>query len=115
MQLDATAAVSVVWFELSAPLQSNEPIAVSARATRGRFLWAADERGKPLVQIAIVDPTPPDRTVTLGGRVIVNDLTPAHRPAVALTASFKSTARPVFESSMFVTIDLSDVSVRYAR
>jgi hypothetical protein len=42
-------------------------------------------------------------------------LTPAHRTGVAMTASFRSGATPLFESALFATVDLSDVTFRYAR
>ena len=49
-----------------------QPLAVAARATRGRFFWATREDGRPLVQVAVEDPDPPDRTVRLGGRTILD-------------------------------------------
>jgi hypothetical protein len=114
VQLDAGTAVSVVWLAINAP-SSSAPVAIAARATRGRFFWATDAQGKPLVQIAVTDPNPPERTVSLGGRIVANDLEPAHRAAAVVTDAFAAGSAPLFESAMFVTVDVSDVTVRYAR
>jgi hypothetical protein len=109
------SAMGVVWFTLPTPSELAQPVAIAARATRGRFFWATRDDGKPLVQIAIEDPDPPERTVSLGGRIIVRDLAPARRAGVDLTACFGTGTPPRFESSLFVTVDLSEVTVRYAR
>jgi hypothetical protein len=114
VQLEAGPAVSVVWLAINAP-SSSEPVAIAAHATRGRFFWATDAQGKPLVQIAVTDPSPPERTVSLGGRILANDLEPAHRAAAVVTAAFVAGSTPLFESAMFVTVDVSDVTVRYVR
>lgn len=114
VQLDASPVVSVIWFVIDARVAA-QPLAVAARATRGRFFWATRPDGKPLVQVAVEDPDPPDRTVRLGGRVITTGIEPEHRPGVVLTAAFAQTATPSFETPLFVTVDLSDVTVRYAR
>ncbi|MFN7915190.1 MAG: hypothetical protein U0Q55_07605 [Vicinamibacterales bacterium] len=114
VQLEPSRVVSVVWFAIDSRVAA-QPLAVAARATRGRFFWAANADGRPLVQVAVEDPDPPDRTVRLGGRVVSSAFEPSHRDAVSLTAAFASTTTPSFDSTIFVTIDLSDVTVRYAR
>ncbi len=114
VQLEPSASVSIIWLPLASPPGSGG-IAVAARVTRGRFFWATDPQGKPLVQVAVTDPEPPDQTVRLGGRTLATALAPAHRPAAVITAAFAGDEPPQFESTMFVTVDLSDVTVRYAR
>lgn len=114
VQLEPSSAVSAIWFAIEGRIPA-QPLAVAARATRGRFFWATSADGRPLVQVAVEDPDPPDRAVRLGGRVVSTSLEPAHRASVPLTAAFGSTTTPSFETTLFVTIDLSDVTVRYAR
>ena len=115
VRLDRANGFGVVWLTQKTPFLASGPVAVAVRATRGRFFWAADARGRPLIQIAVLDPNPPERTISLNGCTLVEDLTPAHRTGVALTASFRSGATPLFESALFATVDLSDVTFRYAR
>lgn len=114
VQLEPSPEMSVIWFAIDQRVAA-QPLAVAARATRGRFFWATREDGRPLVQVAVEDPDPPDRTVRLGGRVIATGLEQEHREGVVLTAAFAQTATPNIETPLFVTVDLSDVTVRYAR
>lgn len=114
VQLQPSPGVSVLWLVIDERIAA-QPLAVAARATRGRFFWATNTDGRPLVQVAVEDPDPPDRTVRLGGRVVASSIEPTHRPGVSITAAFGSTTTPNFETTLFVTIDLSDVTVRYAR
>lgn len=114
LRLEPAAELRTVWFAMPRAVAVGEPVAVVARATRGRFYWATGGDDRPLVRIAIADPAPPAalRVVKLGGRPLA--LAADHQPAVDLTAHFPSAA-PVFDSDLFYTIDLSDLVVRYER
>lgn len=114
VRLEPSTTVSVIWLTIDAGI-ARQPLAIAARATRGRFFWATNAEGTPLIQVAVTDPDPPERGVRLGGVVVATDLNPAHRAAVSLTRAFTSTVTPAFDTPLFVTVDLSDVAIRYAR
>lgn len=114
VQLEPSPVVSVIWLVIDDTIPA-QPMAVAARATRGRFFWATRGDGQPLVQVAVHDPQPPDTTVRLGDRVIATTLDAVHRPDAVLTPAFASSTTPTFETSLFVTVDLSDLTIRYGR
>jgi hypothetical protein len=114
VRLVASAAVATVWAALPRAASPAEAVAVAVRTTKGRFFWTTDGDDVPRVRIAVLDPRPADRTITLGGVALPADPTAPHRAGVDLTACFTSSA-PLFDSRLFYTVDLSDLTVRYRR
>lgn len=113
-RLEPSATIATVWVEPPQALRPAEPAAVAARATRGRFFWATDAGDRPRVRIAVLDDAPAERRLALGGALLPDDPAQPHRAAVDLTAHFGSPV-PEFESDLFYSVDLSDLTVRYAR
>jgi hypothetical protein len=85
------------------------------RATKGRFFWVSREQ--PLIRIAVFDLDPAGRTLSLGGTKVqeVND-DQTHLPGFSFPASvFKNSARLMWDSSLFLKVDVSDLTLRYPR
>jgi hypothetical protein len=80
----------------------------------GRFFWAGAER--PLVRVAIHDPDPAGRPLLLGTTTLqAVQAQEQHLPGFVLpAAAFRKTA-PLLRSDLFLTVDLSDLTLRYAR
>ncbi|HEY0811335.1 MAG TPA: hypothetical protein VGD49_14295, partial [Longimicrobiales bacterium] len=106
--------IRTVWVEMPDIDTEDAPVTVSVRATRGRFFWCTNEQ--PLVRIAIHDPDPGARPIRLGDAPIFNVTTEKVAfPSVSLTTSAFRNATQIFDSELFVTIDVADVVLRYAR
>jgi hypothetical protein len=120
----AARAVGVVWVDLPpaaggpSATGAAAPLGLAVRATRGRFLWAGGpEPGRrPLALLAVRDPAPPPAPLRLAG-VPLATVGPAglHLPASALPPGPFSGPTPLLDCALFVTVDLSDLVLRYAR
>jgi hypothetical protein len=91
------------------------PTAVAVRATRGRFFWAAN--AAPLIRLAVWDPDPEPSPLLFGAGVVVATIDAAgvHQPARTFTAAAFAGGRPLVSSDLFLTVDVSDLALRYAR
>ncbi|CAN7556036.1 MULTISPECIES: hypothetical protein [unclassified Variovorax] len=116
LQLDAGAGLRTHWAELppSAALPRN--VGLRLRCNVGRFFWAERPDGLAIVRVAIRDPDPGGRPLTLGG-VKIADVTGAesHQPAFAFPAAAFRGHVPLLQSSLFLHVDCSDLTLRYAR
>ena len=114
VQVPASETVATVWVEMPEAVLPKVPLGVSVRANKGRFLWAAAEA--PLLRLAVRDPDPGGRTLRLGSQTLVNiDGERLEMPAQALPAAVFRSQTPAFESDLFLTIDVADLTLRYAR
>jgi hypothetical protein len=102
--LAASPKTGVIWFDMPAHEPFAQPLAVAARTNHGRFLWAAGP--DPLLRIAVLDDDAGDLPVLIGG----SDA----RQHILSGAQFASKA-PVVESDLFATVDVSDLTLEYAR
>jgi hypothetical protein len=114
VKLEAASRFATHWFELSEIPPPARPSGISVRATRGRFFWAAS--AKPLVRVAVRDPDPGGRPLTLNETSVLSvQQKETHITAKVLPAAqFRSTA-PVLTSDLFLTVDISDLVLRYGR
>jgi hypothetical protein len=114
VQLDPHDDIRTVWVEMPALEVGDASVAISAKATRGRFFWCADDA--PLVRVAIHDPDPGGRPIRLGTTTIhaMTEETAQVRELTLPAAAFRSTPT-AFESDLFVTIEMADLMLRYAR
>lgn len=115
VQLEAHDDIRTVWIEMPETDVCDSSVAISAKATRGRFFWCADG-DTPLVRVAIHDPDPGGRPIDLGG-VTVHSMAEetAQLRGVTLPASAFRNEVQSFESDLFVTIEMADLLLRYAR
>ena len=110
-------AIRTHWLALPPGIDlSGGNVGLSVRATRGRFLWAA-EQGRPLAKLAIYDPLPGGRPLGLNGAptYAVAVAEQQHMPQHAFDALAFCSSAPVFDSVLFLTVDVSDLTLRYAR
>jgi hypothetical protein len=114
IKLAVTPALATIWLDVPHALPLTGPIGVTVRANQGRFFWVSTTQ--PLVRIAIHDPDPGNRPLLLVGQPLITiDQAAIHKPAFVFpTAAFRSTA-PVLSSSLFLTVDMSDLVLRYRR
>jgi len=91
-------------------------VGLRLRCNVGRFFWAARDDGEPLVRVAVADPDPGGRPVWLGGMQIAALHGPqSHLVAHAFPAAVFRGRRPLLDSTLFVSVDVSDLTLRYAR
>jgi hypothetical protein len=110
----ASDDVATWWVDLEQDEPSAAPPAISVRATSGRFFWVSES--EPLARIAIHDADPGGRPVRIGASELVRLAGEVYeaRGASLATAPFAAPAA-AFESALFVTIELGDLTLRYAR
>jgi hypothetical protein len=116
LELEASNALRAPWIELPATGPVDRPAGVALRATAGRFLWAAGGSGIPLLRLAVHDPDPGGRPVRLGSGTLLE----VNEPDLARTLSLpvgalRGPTRPLISSDLFCTVDLADLTLRYAR
>lgn len=120
--VDASTAsdqFGVVWARFEPPILVDRPIGISATVTEGAFWWVADP--EPLVRLAIVDPEPGGRPVLLAGQTLLTLDTPtlavdrAELPGAGFTGVSGDTAPLEFASALYCTVELTDLTLRYAR
>lgn len=114
VRLAPSTALSTVWIELPAMAPPARPLACAVRATHGRFFWAAGTR--PLVRVAVADPDPGGRPVLVNGQALVamTDAVIVRRAHALPAAPFRN-APPRLSSDLFVSVDLADLTLEYAR
>jgi hypothetical protein len=74
--------------------------------------------GHPLAKVAIYDPDYPGRELTLGGVLLdvpTNRPNPEALPAYSLPLAAFSHAPVALESDLFLTVDVADLVLGYAR
>jgi hypothetical protein len=116
LQIKQDNAMVTRWAQVPKGTRIGRPAGLRVRANRGRFFWVASSEGKPLVRLAIQDPDPGGRPVNIGGVKLV-DLreTESHQPAFNFPVSAFRGSAPLVDSALFLTIDFSDLTMRYAR
>jgi hypothetical protein len=114
IELEAAAAIRTNWIDLPEAKVSTGAVGLSAHANRGRFFWVCDP--EPLLRLAVRDPDPGGRPLRLAGhQILAVAEQETHLPATTLPAvAFKSHV-PIIESDLFLTVDLSDLILRYRR
>jgi hypothetical protein len=116
LKLEQGAGMRTHWAAFPRGTRIDGPTGLRLRANRGRFFWVTTDAGNPLVRVAINDPDPGGRRVNLGGARLT-DVTAAefHAPAFAFPPAAFQGAAPMIESGLFLTIEFSDLTLRYAR
>jgi len=115
----ATASIAAArwfayhWFELPAAPASSGAIAVRARTNRGRFFWAGEPM--PRLRVAVADSDPGGHPLRIGGVAVADIRKLDHvERARELGGAFHG-GQPIFESDLFLTVELSGLTMRHAR
>ncbi|WOD39728.1 hypothetical protein [Nodosilinea sp. E11] len=118
-QLGASRDLALVWVDLPwlddptlpAP---TVPVGISVRANQGRFFWV--QRPVPLVKLAVRDAQPGNRPLLLNGQRLLNIAkTDQHLPGFSWPVAAFAQQPPRFSSHLFLTLDVSDLVLRYPR
>jgi hypothetical protein len=114
LALHKTGTLDVHWATVPPGVVLSGAVGLRARANRGRFFWMTlDDR--PLTRVAILDPNPGGRPVTLGNIPVRVDGPRTELPAFAFPRTAFGGAFPVLDSDLFLTIEVADLMLRYAR
>ncbi|HEU4431753.1 MAG TPA: hypothetical protein VFR51_00060 [Pyrinomonadaceae bacterium] len=102
------------WVDVPAGVTLSGPLGLRVRANRGRFFWVTREQ--PLARVAIHDPDPGGRSLFLGTKRLKEIVeTNSHEPAFRFPVDVFRNVAPALRSDMFMTVDISDLTLRYAR
>ncbi len=113
VEVEASDLMGTVWVELPAQ-ELSDPVELEARCTRGRFFWAGEPEG--LVRIAVYDPDPGSRPLLANGlEILAVTQESTHLPASELPPELFRGQPPALASLLFLTVDLSDLELRYKR
>jgi hypothetical protein len=114
LALRKTGPLDLHWATVPPGVVLSGAVGLRARANRGRFFWMTmDDR--PLTRIAMLDPDPGGRAVTLTDMTVRVDGPTTELPAVAFPRAAFGGAFPVLDSDLFLTIEVADLTLRYAR
>lgn len=115
VKLTAADSIDVIWITLPTPINNpTVPVGISVHTNVGRFLWASGT--DLLLRLAVQDPNPGGRALILGGTSIASlSQAESHQTAISLPASVFRSVPPTFDSYLFLKVDLSDLTLRYAR
>jgi hypothetical protein len=102
------------WVDVPTGVTLSGPLGLRVRANRGRFFWVTREQ--PLARIAIHDPDPGGRPLFLGAaRLKEIAETNSHETAFRFPVAAFRNVEPALRSDLFLTVDISDLTLRYAR
>jgi hypothetical protein len=106
--------LGVHWFSFPDQEPFPMPIGIGLRANVGRFFWVTDT--DPLIRVAVYDNDPGTEAVYLGGQTIISgDRLPFSAGSLALPAMIFAGEMPLLQSNLFLTVDVADLTLRYAR
>lgn len=112
--LQPSMAIDTIWVDLPEADAPGVAVGVSARANQGRFFWVAGP--DPLLRLAVRDPNPGGRPLLLAGhQILLVAEQETHIPAFNLPPAAFQSSLPLLESNLFLTVDLSDLVLRYQR
>jgi hypothetical protein len=101
--------------ELPVGETGDRPTNIALRATAGRFLWAAGADGRPLLRIVVHDPDPGGRAVRVGGHTLCTVDSRVVTSATVPAAALRGPSPPLVSSDLLLTLELADLTLRYAR
>ena len=114
LALAASKRIDMHWAEVPAGLTLDGPVGIRVRANHGRFFWVASGN-HPLVRIAIHDPDPGGRPLTIGPEVLSILKSVEERAKHAFPPEAFVNTFPRLSSDLFLTVETSDLTLRYAR
>jgi hypothetical protein len=108
-------AITTHWVDLPEHAPIELPVNLSVLAVKGRFLWGSVSH--PLTRVVIYDPDYPTRDVTFGGATlsVPTGEMETHQAAFAFPKPAFVNQTPALRSNLFLTVDIADLTLRYAR
>lgn len=114
LAVPASQQIDLHWANVPAGVSLAGPVGVRARANRGTFFWVANEE-HPIVRLAIHDPDPASAPLMIGGDRIPVASGVVELPKHALAPAAFAGSAPVLASDLFLTVEIGDLTLRYAR
>jgi hypothetical protein len=114
LSLKASRQIDVHWADVPAGPAVAGPVGILARANRGRFFWVA-AGDHPATRIAIRDPDPGGRPLRIGAATLPVAAATVERPKFAFPAAAFRDTFPLLSSELFLILEISDLTLRYAR
>jgi len=118
LKLKQDNAMSMRWVSIPKGVQIDGAAGLRVRANRGRFFWVTPSgvNSNPIVRIAVNDPDPGGRELKIGSIKLANiSEIESHTPAFKFPAAIFRGSTPTLDSSLFLSIEFSDLTMRYAR
>lgn len=114
LKLTADNDIRTRWVDVPAGVRLSGALGLRVRANRGRFFWVAEDQ--PLARMAINDPDPAGRPLFLNDALLKRIVeVNSHEPGFRFPATTFRNSAPVLRSDLFLTVDISDLTLRYAR
>ncbi|OPY83319.1 MAG: hypothetical protein A4E70_00334 [Syntrophus sp. PtaU1.Bin005] len=115
MTVEPSPSFSLEWCTPKRVEIGSGTVGLAVRAVSGQFFWVKGNED-PSVKIALYDDNPSLQPVLLNGETLVQaGAEEIHLPGFSFpTAPFAGTS-PLLESLLFLTVDLSDLELRYDR
>jgi len=114
VQLDASTEIQVIWVSLPEAVTHEGALVLYVRANSGRFFWVANS--DPAIKVVVQDPYPNGREIQISNRLLTKlDEDRIYLPQVSIQPNLFTDKAPVLSSNLFVTVELSDLTLRYSR
>ncbi|MBU1054946.1 MAG: hypothetical protein KKC46_14125 [Proteobacteria bacterium] len=114
LKIEPAQKLHAIWADFAGVTLSPCPDALSVKALSGRFFWVFDPH--PLIRVAVFDPDPKGSPLFVDDiQILAIEETTIHLPATSLPKGPFCKTNPVLYSSLFCTVDLSDIKLRYNR
>ncbi len=115
MTVEPSPSFGIEWCTPKRVDTGGDSLGMAVRAVSGQFFWVKETEDH-CVKIAVYDGKPSLQPVNLGGEALLQaGAEEIHLPGFSFpTAPFAGTA-PLLESLLFLTVDFSDLELRYDR
>ena len=116
LKLQQNHQLGLHWFhfEKAAPLE--QALAIRLRCNKGRFFWLKNSEQKLAFRTAIYDPEPGSEPIYINGSLFLNGShLPLQEKGHLLPPHYFHTEFPLIDSPLFLTLDIADLKLRYAR
>lgn len=114
VQLKSSTEIQVIWISLPQAVTHEGALVLSLHANSGRFFWVTNP--EPAIKVVVQDPDPGGREIRINQRLLTNlDAERINLPKVSILADLFADKAPILSSNLFVTIEFSDLTLRYTR
>lgn len=114
LKLSGEKKIQAHWFKIDKQAPFNLPLGIRLRCNSGRFYWAASPES--LIRLAIYDIDPGNEIIKLNDQNIANG---SQLPLVDQKHTFPPEqfrhSLPKIHSNLFLTVEIADLTLRYAR
>ena len=110
----STKAIATHWATVPGEVKLHGPVGIRVIARTGSFLWAASPH--PLIRVAVADPNPGVRELKINSATLLSiEQIETQLSRFEFPLSAFRNRMPLLSSDLFLTVDISDLIIRYAR